>query len=60
MGYDWILFAQEDGFYFYFGEGDEIYPVGTSLEDLIADLDNVTQYKTLEEGGWQEVPEDDV
>ena len=59
-GFSWILFAREDGFYFYFGEADEIYPVETSLEQLVTDLDNARQYKSLEEGGWREVSEDDA
>jgi hypothetical protein len=50
-------FFQKDGFYFYFGRGDEIYTVGTSLKKLPADLGDVTHYKTPEEGGWQEVPQ---
>jgi hypothetical protein len=57
VGYMWILFGRTDGYYFYFGEFEVMYFVGNSLETFLKDLDDFRQYKTLEEGGWEEIPE---
>jgi hypothetical protein len=52
--YVWILFATKTGYYFYFGETEEIFIVGKSLEGFLAGLDTMNQY----EGGWDTFIED--
>lgn len=54
----WMLFARPDGYYFYYGEFRTLFPVGKSLEIFLRGLDNYRFYDSVEEGGWEDIPED--